>query len=83
MDAVEEVVFGCVLPANLGQNPARVAALGAGLHDTTIATTVNKVCASAMKGIHDPIFFFFLPRWNLINISLLSCHYRCTNNYAW
>lgn len=51
VDAVEEVVFGCVLPANLGQNPARVAALGAGLHDTTIATTVNKVCASAMKAV--------------------------------
>lgn len=51
VEAVEEVVFGCVLPANLGQNPARVAALGAGLHDTTIATTVNKVCASAMKGM--------------------------------
>lgn len=82
MDAVEEVVFGCVLPANLGQNPARVAALGAGLHDTTVATTVNKVCASAMKGIHDP-FFFFLPKWSLIHTSLLSCHYRCTNNYAW
>lgn len=44
-----EEAFGCVLPANLGQNPARVAALGAGLNDTTIATTVNKVCASAMK----------------------------------
>ncbi|KAL0136558.1 Thiolase, N-terminal domain-containing protein [Mucor lusitanicus] len=51
VEAVEEVVFGCVLPANLGQNPARVAALGAGLHDTTIATTVNKVCASAMKAV--------------------------------
>lgn len=49
-DAVEEVIFGCVLPANQGQNPARQAALGAGLADTTIATTVNKVCASGMKG---------------------------------
>ncbi|OZJ01413.1 Acetyl-CoA acetyltransferase, partial [Bifiguratus adelaidae] len=50
-DAVEEVYFGCVLAANLGQNPARQAALGAGLKDTTIATTVNKVCASGMKAV--------------------------------
>ncbi|KAG0173447.1 erg10, acetyl-CoA C-acetyltransferase [Apophysomyces sp. BC1034] len=50
-EAVEEVFFGCVLSANLGQNPARQAAIGAGLKDTTIATTVNKVCASAMKAV--------------------------------
>ncbi|RUP45090.1 Thiolase, N-terminal domain-containing protein [Jimgerdemannia flammicorona] len=49
--AVEEVVFGCALPANLGQNPARQAALGAGLPNETIATTVSKVCASAMKAV--------------------------------
>ena len=49
-EAVEEVIFGCVLSANLGQNPARQAALGAGLKDSTVATTVNKVCASGMKG---------------------------------
>lgn len=48
-DAVEEVLFGCVLSANLGQNPARQVAIGAGLSDSTIATTVNKVCASSMK----------------------------------
>ncbi|KAI8886031.1 thiolase [Backusella circina FSU 941] len=51
VDAVEEVVFGCALPANLGQNPARQAALGAGLKDETIATTINKVCDSAMKAV--------------------------------
>lgn len=51
-EAVEEVFYGCVLPANQGQNPARQAALGAGLADTTIATTVNKVCASGMKGLY-------------------------------
>lgn len=50
VEAVEEVIFGCVLSAGLGQNPARQAALGAGLKDETIATTVNKVCASGMKG---------------------------------
>lgn len=49
-EAVEEVIFGCVLPAGLGQNPARQAALGAGLRNETVATTVNKVCASGMKG---------------------------------
>ncbi|KAI8377615.1 Thiolase, N-terminal domain-containing protein [Radiomyces spectabilis] len=50
-EAVEEVIFGCVLSAGLGQNPARQAALGAGLRDETIATTVNKVCASGMKAV--------------------------------
>ena len=41
--AVEECIFGCVLSANLGQNAARQVARGAGLSDTTISTTVNKV----------------------------------------
>ncbi|CDH59162.1 acetyl-acetyltransferase [Lichtheimia corymbifera JMRC:FSU:9682] len=50
-DSVEEVIFGCVLSANLGQNPARQVALGAGLKETTVSTTVNKVCASGMKAI--------------------------------
>ncbi|KAI9480784.1 MAG: Thiolase, N-terminal domain-containing protein [Benjaminiella poitrasii] len=51
VEAVEEVIFGCVLSANLGQNPARQAALGAGLKDETVCTTVNKVCASGMKAV--------------------------------
>ncbi|PHU11461.1 hypothetical protein BC332_18391 [Capsicum chinense] len=46
---VEEVVFGNVLSANLGQAPARQAALGAGIPNTVICTTVNKVCASGLK----------------------------------
>jgi len=45
-ELVEEVFFGNVLSANLGQNPARQVALGAGIPDKVIATTVNKVCAS-------------------------------------
>jgi len=49
--AVDEVFFGNVVSANLGQNPARQCALGAGLPDTTVATSVNKVCASALKAI--------------------------------
>ncbi|CAG8760023.1 7762_t:CDS:2, partial [Dentiscutata erythropus] len=48
---VEEVIFGNVLSANLGQNPARQVALGAGIPNTVVATTVNKVCASAMKAV--------------------------------
>jgi len=47
---VQEVVFGNVLSANLGQAPARQAALGAGIPNSVICTTVNKVCASGMKG---------------------------------
>ena len=48
---VEEVYFGNVIAANLGQAPARQAALGAGLNPSTRCTTVNKVCASGMKSI--------------------------------
>ncbi|CAO3610471.1 unnamed protein product [Cunninghamella blakesleeana] len=50
-EAVEEVIFGCVLSAGLGQNPARQAALGAGLKNEVISSTVNKVCASGMKAV--------------------------------
>ncbi|XP_058112660.1 acetyl-CoA acetyltransferase 2-like isoform X2 [Magnolia sinica] len=46
---VQEVYFGNVLSANLGQAPARQAALGAGIPNTVICTTINKVCASGMK----------------------------------
>lgn len=48
---VQEVIFGNVLSANLGQAPARQAALGAGISDTVVCTTVNKVCASGMKAV--------------------------------
>jgi len=48
-EAVEEIVFGCVLPAGLGQAPARQAALKAGLPLAAGATTVNKMCGSGMK----------------------------------
>lgn len=48
---VSEVFFGNVLQANIGQAPARQAALGAGLSIATPCTTVNKVCASGMKAI--------------------------------
>ncbi|HEY0197281.1 MAG TPA: acetyl-CoA C-acyltransferase [Rhodanobacter sp.] len=55
---VSEVIMGCVLPANLGQAPARQASLGADLPASTGCTTVNKVCGSGMKAImlgHDLI----------------------------
>ncbi|RMH42199.1 MAG: acetyl-CoA C-acetyltransferase [Deltaproteobacteria bacterium] len=50
-DAVDEVYMGCVLPAGLGQAPARQAALGAGLPQGVPCTTVNKVCGSGLKTV--------------------------------
>jgi acetyl-CoA C-acetyltransferase len=49
--AVNECIMGCVLPAGLGQNPARQAALRGGLADTTAALTINMVCGSGLKAI--------------------------------
>nr|WP_320134794.1 acetyl-CoA C-acyltransferase [uncultured Amphritea sp.] len=57
-DEVDEVIMGCVLPAGLGQAPARQAARGAGIHDAAGATTVNKMCGSGMKAVmlaHDQL----------------------------
>ena len=48
---VQEVIMGCVLPAGLGQAPARQAALGAGVPQATPATTVNKMCGSGLKAV--------------------------------
>lgn len=48
---VDEVFMGCVLPAGLGQAPARQAAMGAGLPASTPSTTVNKMCGSAMRAV--------------------------------
>jgi acetyl-CoA C-acetyltransferase len=50
-DEVAEVLMGCVLPAGLGQAPARQAARGAGLPDHVPCTTVNKMCGSGMKTV--------------------------------
>lgn len=58
-EAVEEILFGCVLPAGQGQAPARQAAIGAGLPFSAGATTVNKMCGSGMKAAmlaHDLLF---------------------------
>ena len=57
-DQVSEVVMGCVLPAGLGQAPARQAALASGIPTASGATTINKVCGSGMKAVmlgHDAI----------------------------
>lgn len=50
-DGIDEVIFGCVLPAGLGQAPARQAAVGAGIALSVPATTVNKMCGSGMKAV--------------------------------
>jgi acetyl-CoA C-acetyltransferase len=57
-DQVDEVIMGCVLPAGLGQAPARQASLGANIPTAAGCTTINKVCGSGMKAImlaHDII----------------------------
>ena len=51
VDAVDEVIMGCVLSAGLGQAAARQASLGAGLPLSTGCTTVNKMCGSGMKAV--------------------------------
>jgi acetyl-CoA C-acetyltransferase len=48
---VDEVIMGCVIQAGLGQNPARQAALRAGLSPSVAAVTVNKVCGSGLKAV--------------------------------
>ena len=51
LEDINEAIIGCVLPAALGQAPARQAALGGGLLKTTACSTVNKVCGSGMKTV--------------------------------
>ena len=60
---VEEVYFGNVIQAGVGQSPARQVALGAGLSENSDATTINKVCASGMKSI-------------MIGAQTISCGYK-------
>ncbi|WP_027896159.1 acetyl-CoA C-acyltransferase [Zestomonas thermotolerans] len=57
-DAVDEALMGCVLQAGQGQAPARQAALGAGLPQSVVCTTLNKMCGSGMKAVmagHDQL----------------------------
>src|SRR5580693_4660725 len=48
-EQIDEVILGCVLPAGLGQAPARQASIGAGLPHSVPVTTINKVCGSGMR----------------------------------
>lgn len=50
-EAIDECVMGCVLPAGLGQNPARQAALEGGLAETVAALTINMVCGSGLRAV--------------------------------
>ena len=50
-EEVDEVLLGCVLQAGLGQNPARQAAMGAGLPVEVPATTLNMLCGSGLKAV--------------------------------
>ena len=55
---VDDVLMGCVLPAGLGQAPARQSALGAGIPDSTSCTTINTMCGSGLKAVmmvHDTL----------------------------
>ena len=48
-ESIEELMMGCVLPAGVGQAPARIASLAAGLPESVVASTLNKACGSGMK----------------------------------
>jgi len=50
-EKVDECIMGCVLPAGLGQNPARQAALRGSLADTVSALTINMVCGSGLRAV--------------------------------
>src|SRR5207244_1645629 len=51
LDQVDEIIYGNVLSAGLGQNPSRQAGIGAGLSTSIGATTVSKVCGSGLKAV--------------------------------
>lgn len=90
-DAVQEVIMGSVIQANLGQAPARQAAKGAGLSDNTVCTTVNKVCASGMKAISYAAQSIMLGDADIVvaggmesmsNVPFYSEHLRWGNKYG-
>ena len=66
---IREGFMGNVVSAGMGQAPARQAILGAGLPESTIATTINKVCASGMKSI-------------MLGAQTLSCGGSATPGYG-
>lgn len=88
---VEEVLMGCVIQANTGQAPARQAAKFAGLPDSVICTTVNKVCASGMKAIAQGAQAILLGDADIVvaggmesmsNVPFYSTHLRWGNKYG-
>jgi acetyl-CoA C-acetyltransferase len=90
-DQVQEVLMGCVIQANTGQAPARQAAKFAGLPDTVICTTVNKVCASGMKAISQGAQAILLGDADVVvaggmesmsNVPFYSANLRWGNKYG-
>lgn len=88
---VNEVLMGCVIQANTGQAPARQAAKFAGLPDSVIATTVNKVCASGMKAISQGVQSILLGDSDIVvaggmesmsNVPFYSPNLRWGNKYG-
>lgn len=88
---VNDVLMGCVIQANTGQAPARQAAKFAGLPDSVIATTVNKVCASGMKAIAQGVQSILLGDSDIVvaggmesmsNVPFYSPNMRWGNKYG-
>jgi acetyl-CoA C-acetyltransferase len=73
---VDECLMGCVLPAGLGQNPARQAALGGGLADSVAAMTLNMVCGSGLKSVA------LGRRWDGIHVERALSAARRTQGHA-
>ncbi|RXK86459.1 acetyl-CoA C-acyltransferase [Filimonas effusa] len=90
-EQVQEVLMGCVLQANLGQAPARQAAKFAGLPDSVICTTVNKVCSSGMKAVMQGVQSILLGDADIVvaggmesmsNVPFYNAHQRWGNKYG-
>jgi acetyl-CoA C-acetyltransferase len=88
---IQEVLMGCVLQAGLGQAPARQASKFAGLPDSVVCTTINKVCASGMKAIANAAQSILLGDANIIvaggmesmsNVPYYSPKLRWGNKYG-
>lgn len=90
-EQIEEVIMGCVIQAGLGQAPARQASKFAGLPNSVIATTVNKVCASGMKAIAQAAQSILLGDAHIVvaggmesmsNVPFYSTNMRWGNKYG-
>lgn len=90
-EQIQEVLMGCVLQANLGQAPARQAAKFAGLPDSVICTTVNKVCSSGMKAVMQGVQSILLGDADIVvaggmesmsNVPFYNANQRWGNKYG-